>query len=282
MKNRILFALGSSLLLSLSSSHAAIFANFSGLANGDALVPSGTGPGYDGWTQTEANPAALSPISYGQAVAGTPGVAVGGQYATPEADSFQIQHTVVLPFANSSTTATFTVGRAIADPVQNSFEIGVYGSGNANLFSLVIGRTGDPDTWNMFYRTGAGSDILLSSTYAISTDQVTNMTLNFTANGSDVDFDLTLVSGATTLNFNSASSGVDALTPLTGLASDTYDSLRVSMLHVPGTDPITEPFDAYGTNYIALTDIQAVPEPASLLLSSLAGGALLLRRRRRA
>lgn len=268
MKKHFAFLLGGALLGAISSSQAAIFANFSGLGSGDPL------DGYDGWTQSEANPAVDSPIAYGQAVDSVAGAAVGGWFATPEADSFYSQHTVALPFADSTLTMTFTVGRdALVDPtVQNSFEIGAYNSGGTNLFSFVLGSSIDPDIWNMYYRTGAGSNILLTSTRAVDIDQITTMTLGFSVNGSNTDFDMSLVSGTLeTLNFNGT---------LTGLTSESFDNLRVSMLKVPGTDPMEDPFDAYGTNYIAFNGVEVVPEPSSWMVLGLTAGALLVRRRR--
>ncbi len=281
MKKLLLPATAGTLLLTSLVSHAATYSSdFSGLGPNDPLVPAanGIGPGYNGWTQSEPNPPddpiqGPAPIAYGQAITGVGrGVAVGGLNATPTGDSFYVDHTVGIPFAFSSLSATFTMGRTNVDPtIQNRFEIGAYSAGSINLFSLVAEPSTDPDIWLIDYRSGAGSNIQLSTTQAFSINQITDMTASFTPSGLDINFALTLSAGGNTLNFSGT---------LPGLAAASFDSVRIAMDKVAGTNPTTNPFDAYGTNFIAVSGINAVPEPSSFLLLGLAGCAVLRRKRR--
>ncbi|MCF7733912.1 MAG: PEP-CTERM sorting domain-containing protein [Akkermansiaceae bacterium] len=280
MKYRTLLCIAGSLLaVTASSSAAGFIEDFSGLNNGDALVPTGTS-GYNGWTQTEANwvdpdfPADSYPIAWGQTVVADKGVAVGGWFSTPEEDSFSIQHSVGIPLIGGSVGMTFTVGRDPSiDSIQNTFEIGAFNGGGSNLFSFGLEPTGDPDAWNMYYTTGTGGNINLSTTNAVALNQVTDMDLTFSQNGFDTDFALALATLSGTLNYNGT---------LTGLVGEDLDSVRISMLKVPGTDPVTDPFDAYGTNFVAVSNLVVIPEPGSLMLLGLTVGASLLGRRRRA
>ena len=281
MKHRILFPLAGALLLGASNSYGAYYSNFTGLSNGDPLIPGNTNPGFDGWVQSEINqdpPGSFTPddapLAYGQPVNGTPGLTLSGSYGTSVNDSVNVSHTINLPLGGISTNMSFTVGRDTADSVQNSFEIGAYDGGGNNLFSFVIDRTSNIDIWKMFYRVGNGSKTAFTFTNSlgIDLDSLYDLSFSVAANG-----DLNLVVDPAT--------GAPVSQTLTGTglnASSTYSSLKVSMLKVPGTDPIADPFAAYGINGISFTNVvvDVVPEPTSILLCSLGVGAFLIRRRR--
>jgi hypothetical protein len=263
-------------------SHAAIFAlDFSELAENAPLVPN-DGVAYDSWTQSELNYVdpvdGELPFAYGHSVETAPGVfqkgvQLGAYNAIPSGDTLHIERAVGAPLVGTSTSLSFALIRfdlgldEFGDPYvnpQNTFEIGAYSTSGGNLFSFVAAATIDPTVWNMHYRIGTGSNQLLSNNFALALEQVATMTLSFTGSGADAFFNLSVTTGNTTVT----DSGL-----MTGMATETFDTLRVSMLKVPGTTAGTE--DSYGTNSIVI-----VPEPGSAALLGLAAGLLMLRRRR--
>ena len=282
MKRRTFSTIGGIFFLAAATAHAGwYFSDFSGLANDlDDPTPAGALNGYGGWNQSEANVAANSPLSWGQSVDGADGAALGGFYATPNASSMNVSQSIGLPFAvdalapvPSQISMTFTIGRdAGVDPfVQNTFEVGAY-QGSSNLFSVVFQRNDvDQNVWEVFYRGGGGTNTTLSN--AVVLDNFYTLTMGFTKDNADANFSLALSNLSNSMTVGT--SGV-----LAGLGNSTIDSLRVSMLQVPGEDLVADPFSAYGTNYLAFTDVAVIPEPGSVALLSLAAGALFLRRRR--
>jgi hypothetical protein len=262
-------------------SHAALFIpNFSGLADNAPLVPN-AGVAYDGWTQSEPNYEDVDgelPFAFGHSVETTPGVfqqgvALGAYNAIPLADTLHIGHAVGGPLVGTSTSLSFALIRfdlgvdEFGDPYvnpQNTFEIGAYSTNSGNLFSFVAAATSDPDVWNMYYRIGTGSNQVFSNNFALALEQVATMTLSFTGSGADAFFNLSMIGEGISVTQN----GV-----MTGMANETFDTLRVSMLKVPGTT--AGDADSYGTNSIVI-----VPEPSSAALLGLAAGLLMLRRQR--
>lgn len=262
-------------------SHAALFIpDFSGLAENAPLVPN-AGGAYDGWTQSEANYEDVDgelPFAYGHTVETEPGVfqkgvSLGAYNAIPSEDTLYIGHAVGAPLVGTSTILSFVLNRfdlgvdefgfPFVNP-QNTFEIGAYSTSNGNLFSFVAGATSDPTVWNMYYRIGAGSNELLSNDFALQLGQVATMTLSFTGSGEDALFNLSVIGEGMTVTKNGT---------MTGMANENFDTLRVSMLKVPGTT--AGDVDSYGTNSIVI-----VPEPSSAALLGLAAGLVMLRRRR--
>ena len=284
MKNHFFLLLFGSFAAVSSVSHAALFsADFSGLAANDPLVPN-VGGAYGGWTQNELNAQDVDgeyPLAYGHAIETAPGVfsdgvAVGAYNAIPTADTFHIDHA----FGGALVGTTISLSFALDDPAagmgypQNTFEIGAYSS-TGNLFSFVAGATSDPAVWNMYYRIGSGSNQSVSSNFALALGQIASMTLSFTGSGADALFNLS-VTGLRDSNNQLVTVTKDGT--MTRMATETFDDFRVSMLKVPGTTP--GDVDSYGTNFIAIADLQVVPEPGSAALLGLAAGAVMLRRRR--
>jgi len=261
-------------------SHAALFSPyFVGLADNAPLVSNG-GVAYDGWTQSELNAEdddGEYPLAYGHSVEMAPGVvyqgvSLGAYKAVPTLDTLHIDHAVGGDLVGATISLSFVLDRfelldefgvALVNP-QNTFEIGAYSTSSGNLFSFVAGATIDPTVWNMYYRVGSGSNQSVSNDYALSLGQVATMTLSFTGSGADALFNLSVIGEGRTVTKD----GV-----MTGMATETFDDFRVSMLQVPGTTP-GEP-DSYGTNSITI-----VPEPGSAALLGLAAGVVMLRRRR--
>ena len=284
MKNHFFLLLFGSFAAVSSVSHAALFsADFSGLAGNDPLVPN-VGVAYGGWTQSEPNYSDVDgelPLAYGHAIETTPGVfsngvAIGAYNAIPISDTFHIDHA----FGGALVGTTISLSFVLDDPAagmgypQNTFEIGAY-SNSGNLFSFVAGATSDPTVWNMYYRVGSGSNQSVSSDFALSLGQISTMTLNFTGSGADALFNLSVIGprDATGQLVTVTKAGT-----MSRMATETFDDFRVSMLKVPGTtagDP-----ESYGTNFIAIAEMQIVPEPSSAALLGLAAGMLMLRRRR--
>ena len=278
MKNQFFLLLFGSFAAVSSVSHAALFsADFSGLAGNDPLVPN-VGVAYGGWTQSELNAQDVDgeyPLAYGHSVETSPGVfsngvAIGAYNAIPAADTFHIDHA----FGGALVGTTISLSFVLDDPAagmgypQNTFEIGAY-SNSGNLFSFVAGATSDPAVWNMYYRIGSGSNQSISSDFALTSGGIASMTLSFTSSGADALFNLEVHDGAST----TTASGT-----MSRMATETFDDFRVSMLKVPGTTP--GDLDSYGTNFIAIAEIQIVPEPSSAALLGLAAGVVMLRRRR--
>jgi hypothetical protein len=255
-------------------SHAAVFiADFSGLAGNDPLVPN-AGPAYGGWSQSELNGVDSGdeyPLAYGHSIETAPGVAVGAYNSIPENDTFYIEHAVGGALVGTTMTLTFALDHIDISPddnPRNTFEIGAYTSGGDNLFSFVAEATVDPTQWNVLYRIGAaGSNISISNAHSIALGQITDMTVTFAASGADAIFNISLSDGTTTFGISDT---------MTGMADADFDAFRVSMLKVPGTTP--PDFDSYGTNFIAIADLQIIPEPGSAALLGLAAGVLMLRR----
>jgi hypothetical protein len=275
-------------------SHAALFTPyFVGLADDAPLVPNG-GVAYDGWTQSEMNPEdddGEHPLAYGHSVEMAPGVvyqgvSLGAYNSIPSGDTLHIDHAVGGDLVGATISLSFLLSRfelvdeagellldefgvALVNP-QNTFEIGAYSTSGGNLFSFVAGATIDPTVWNMYYRVGSGSNQLVSSNYAISLGQVSTMTLSFTGSGADALFNLSVIGprDETGQLITVTKNGT-----MTGMATETFDDFRVSMLKAPGTTA-GEP-DSYGTNSITI-----VPEPGSAALLGLAAGVVMLRRRR--
>ena len=287
MKTHFYWLLFGSFAAVSTVSHAALFIpNFSGLAENAPLVPN-DGVAYDGWTQSELNYVdpvdGELPFAYGHSVETAPGVfqqgvQLGAYNAIPSADTLHIERAIGTPLVGTSTSLSFALirfdlgvdgdGVPYVNP-QNTFEIGAYStSGEStsgeNLFPFVAAATSDPDVWNMYYRIGNGSNQALSGDFALQLEQVATMTLSFTGSGANALFNLSVTTGNTTVT----DSGL-----MTGMATETFDTLRVSMLKVPGTTAGTE--DSYGTNSIVI-----VPEPGSAALLGLAAGLLMLRRQR--
>jgi hypothetical protein len=279
MKNQFFLLLFGSFAAVSSVSHAALFsADFSGLAGNDPLVPN-VGGAYGGWTQSELNSEDVDgeyPLAYGHSIETAPGVfsdgvAVGAFNAIPTADTFHIDHA----FGGGLVGTTISLSFALDDPEagmgypQNTFEIGAYSTSSGNLFSFVAGATIDPTIWNMYYRIGSGSNQLISADYALTSGGIASMTLSFTGSGADALFNLEVLGGLVP---------VTASSTMTGMATENFDDFRVSMLKVPGTT--AGDLDSYGTNFIAIADLQIIPEPGSAALLGLAAGVLMLRRRR--
>ena len=274
MKNRHPYLIAASLLATSFAAHATtIVPSFLDLINGAPLVNNGTGlVGYQGWSQSEASDPAY-PLAYGHAIGVNqdPGLAIGGAYSVPVADSGYISSpTLNSAFAVSSVQLSFTIGRPVDAPLgdpNNRFEIGVYSSGS-NLFSLgFTPNINNPNVWDLSYRVGSAVDIV-DPNNSVSLSQMTFMNLSFTNASNPLlsHFNLALTTAGQTHTYN----GDIPIGPTT-----TIDELRVSMLKVPGTNPSTDPYAAYGTNFIAI-----VPEPTSMMLFGLAGATSLLRRRR--
>lgn len=262
-------------------SHAALFSpDFSGLADNAPLVSNG-GVAYDGWSQSEMNPEDVDgehPLAYGHSVETAPGVvyqgvSLGAYNAVPTGDTLHIDHAVGGDLVGATISLSFVLDRfelgedefgvPYVNP-QNTFEIGAYSTSSGNLFSFVAGATIDPTVWNMYYRVGSGSNQLISSNYALSTGQVATMTLSFAGSGADALFNLSVIGEGMSVTKD----GV-----MTGMATETFDDFRVSMLKVPGTT--AGEYDSYGTNSISI-----IPEPSSAALLGLAAGVVMLRRRR--
>lgn len=288
MKTHFYLLLFGSFTAASTVSHAALFIpNFSGLANNAPLVPN-DGGAYDGWTQSEMNyedvEVGEQPFAYGHSVETAPGVtyqgvSLGAYNAIPTADTLHIDHTVGGNLVGTSTSLSFALDRfdlgddefgvPYVNP-QNTFEIGAYSTSSGNLFSFVAGATSDPTVWNMYYRIGSGSNQLVSSDFALALGQVATMTLSFTGSGADALFNLSVIGprDETGQLITVTKDGV-----MTGMATETFDDFRVSMLKVPGTTAGEN--DSYGTNSITI-----IPEPGSAALLGLAAGVVMLRRRR--
>jgi uncharacterized protein YxjI len=267
-------------------SHAALFTPyFVGLADDAPLVPNG-GVAYDGWTQSEMNPEDVDgehPLAYGHSVEMAPGVvyqgvSLGAYNSIPSGDTLHIDHAVGGDLVGATISLSFVLDRyelgddefgvPYVNP-QNTFEIGAYSTSSGNLFSFVAGATIDPTVWNMYYRIGDGDNQLISADYALTSGQVATMTMTFTAvSVADAFFNLSVVGLGDGGNKTITASGT-----MTGMATETFDDFRVSMLKVPGTTAGTE--ESYGTNSITI-----IPEPGSAALLGLAAGVVMLRRRR--
>lgn len=286
MKTHFYLLLFGSFTAVSSMSHAALFSlDFSGLAGNEPLVPN-AGQAYDGWTQSELNAEDLDgeyPLAYGHSIETAPGVlsngvAIGAYNTIPGADTFHIDHAFGGALIGTTTSLSFALDRyelgddelgvPFVNP-QNTFEIGAYSTSRGNLFSFVASASSDPTVWNMYYRIGSGSNQLVSSDFALQSGQVATMTLNFTGSGADALFNLEVIGVNMTVN----ASGT-----MSGMATETFDTFRLSMLKVPGTTAGTD--DSYGSNYIAIAEMQIVPEPSSAALLGLAAGVVMLRRRR--
>lgn len=281
MKTHFYWLLFGSFTAVSTVSHAAVFSpDFSGLADNAPLVSNG-GVAYDGWTQSEMNPEDVDgeyPLAYGHSVEMAPGVvyqgvSLGAYNAVPTGDTLHIDHAVGGDLVGATISLSFVLDRfelgedefgvPYVNP-QNTFEIGAYSTSSGNLFSFVAGATIDPTIWNMYYRVGSGSNQLISSNYALSTGQVATMTLSFAGSGADALFNLSVIGEGMSVTKD----GV-----MTGMATETFDDFRVSMLKVPGTT--AGEYDSYGTNSITI-----IPEPGSAALLGLAAGVVMLRRRR--
>ena len=282
MKTHFYWLLFGSFAAVSTMSHAALFIpNFSGLAENAPLVPN-AGGAYDGWTQSEANYEDAEfgelPFAYGHSIEMAPGiyqegVSLGAYNAIPLGDTLYIDRAVGSPLVGTSTSLSFALNRVdlgvdeFGDPYvnpQNTFEIGAYSTGSGNLFSFVAAATSDPEVWNMYYRIGTGSNQLLSNDFALALGQIATMSLSFTGSGADAFFNLSVIGEGMTVT----QSGV-----MPGMATESFDTFRVSMLKVPGTEEGS--FDSYGSNFITI-----VPEPSSATLLGLAAGLVILRRRR--
>ena len=288
MKNHFCLLLFGSFTAVSSVSHAALFSPyFSGLADNAPLVPN-VGGAYDGWTQSETNYAdddGEYPFAYGHSVETAPGavyqgVSLGAYNAIPSGETLHIDRAVGGALVGTTISLSFALDRfelgedefgvPYVNP-QNTFEIGAYSTSSGNLFSFVAGATSDPTVWNMYYRVGSGSNQLVSSDYALALGQVATMTLTFTGSGvNDAYFNLSVIGprDETGQLITVTKNGT-----MTGMATETFDDFRVSMLKAPGTTA-GEP-DSYGTNSITI-----VPEPGSAALLGLAAGVVMLRRRR--
>jgi hypothetical protein len=287
MKTHFNLLLFGSFTAASTVSHAALFSpDFSGLADNAPLVSNG-GVAYDGWTQSELNPEDVDgeyPLAYGHSVEMAPGVvyqgvSLGAYNAIPSGDTLHIDHAVGGDLVGATISLSFVLSRfelgddefgvPYVNP-QNTFEIGAYSTSGGNLFSFVAGATIDPTVWNMYYRVGSGSNQLVSNDYAISLGQVSTMTLSFTGSGADALFNLSVIGprDETGQLITVTKNGT-----MTGMATETFDDFRVSMLKDPGTTA-GEP-DSYGTNSITI-----IPEPGSAALLGLAAGVVMLRRRR--
>lgn len=300
MKTHFYLLLFGSFAAVSSVSHAALFTyspTFDGLGANAPLVPnSGVAysDAYGVWTQSESNDTDVNgeyPFAYGHSVVveGVPyqGVSLGAYNAIPAGDTLHIDHAVGSTLHDTKVLLSFALDRyelgndefgvAYANP-QNTFEIGAYSDSGGNLLSFVAGATIDPTVWNMYYRIGNGSNQSLSSDFALQAGQVSSMTLDFLQSGADMLFNLSVIGP------RDASGQLITVTKsgtMAGMANETFDKLRVSMLKVEGTTAPND--DSYGTNAITISNYIAalpVPEPGSAALLCLAAGVLMLRRRR--
>jgi hypothetical protein len=161
-------------------------------------------------------------------------------------------------------------------PHRNNFAISVLSGSGYNLFSLVFTATGqagdyddptqplDPATsnalWNLQWTSGAFASGPLA---AVPEDGAFDLLLDFTADGSDVDFTMT-IDGA----LNDWTETGTLVGP--NLAGENFQTLRVRASQGLGAD--------WGDNFLTF---QGVPEPATTAVLGFGLGVFALLGRRR-
>ena len=243
------------------------FGNVAGL--GGAAV--GT-PAYDGWSISDSTNGLSFMVSawlpgQGQAAG------LGGISSVPTGATVGLFHDVGAVFGETRVALDFAIIDTSNDfPNRDTFGISLTNStGTADLFTVLfvpeVTQPGDPsgDTnakWNLYYQYQGGPTIPTAMAIFEGTNPY-NFDLQFTPNGVNTDFNLTITSGVNFLN----KAGLIPIAPslMTGNFGLTWTPTT------PGSE---------GENYFVMDNLSVIPEPSSVLLLCLAGLGLVSRRRR--
>lgn len=260
MKLSHLFRTAGLVLFTAGCARAGFVATFDGaLTNGGAANFADQGA----WTISDAK-VDLSFIQIGSAF-GIPGKAVGlgGFYSEPTGTTVRLSTVVSETLAGSRFSADFAlVNRYAGDletffPQNDRFGFALSDS-SGDLLNIDFSATSVEDI-----RQVSVNGTLLTPNGIVASDYNTplwySLGISFTANGSDLDYSLTLAGGSVTYQGT-----------LTGKAAATLSGIGVDY-DVTGATA--------GSNYLVVDNI-SIPEPAVSLTSLLALGVLVLRRRR--
>lgn len=254
-------------LVALSSASSSYVQNFDAYTT----VPGSDVNGQDGWTinNTSDQYSFVYPTlpGYGN------GINLGDASAVTMTPSVSSTVTLSHPYAGQMGGITLAFDFAIIDSYapgfynRDSFEVSLTSGATTLLgimFSPVVATPGDPSldvgAWNVNYISAYGSGTL-NLQYFKNNDYL--FLLECVPNGANTDFTLTLT-GGNALSDTKTLSGLDP--------ASLTDQFNINWANVPGND--------FGSNYIALDNLNIVPEPTSSLLLCLAGMGLVSRRKR--
>lgn len=245
--------------------------DFSGANVGDPLN------GVDGWFQGAPSSDPInSPLSWVSMLDGDKSASIGAYYDVPAfGSSYDVARVIGVPAAGSSLVLKFSLQDSTTMfPERNEFSIGVLDASGNNLLTLGFTPTSqsgiyddpsdptDPATSDALWNVTSSSDSMgvQPAFAAVGEDSVYILTIDFTAAGGDMDYNVNLVS--TTNIFNNAGT-------LGGAASDEFNVLQVSTSIGSGASD-------WGDNFLSF---EGIPEPSTLMLLGLSAFGLLRRRR---
>lgn len=262
MKNKYFAILAATFATATLANGATFLEDFSSLTPGTPGTPL---LGYNGWTQSEANPGG-GPLAFGVTAGSSNAAAIGVPEDVPVGSSFTVAHSLSVPLTGATLMTTFTIiDSDLAFPDRNDYSISIY-SGATTLFSLnlVAANQSPPDSsrsqWNAIV-PGAVTPL-----FAIAQEQGLYMlTVNFAQNGLDVDYAVSLANGDNSSIFT------------TNGKIDFGDGLNIDS-YVAGTS-IGSGAD-WGNGFIAIDNVAVVPEVSSFVLLGMAALGLASRRRR--
>ncbi len=245
---------------------AGYISDLSGSSSGDPLVPNFPNPGVDGWTQSEANNDNIQPKAWIGTVGTNAGIVLGAYYDDLGNDPFYINQGVSLGLSDSSLGLTVALINSTLDfPERNDFFIGLLDTSGNNLATINFlanpPLSTDPlvePSWNIAINTNPAF-------LAVFDNALYNVLFSFTANGADVDYNITISDNLATPNVFSSNGSI------TGVSSETIGNLRLG---------VSQGSTAYGDNHMGVTGINLVPEPTTALLAAFGAFGLLIRRRR--
>jgi hypothetical protein len=225
--------------------------NLTGTFSGQALA------GVDSWTQNEANNPDTSPLAFVAEIGGSPGAAVGGFYAEPTSvDPFIASRPINTPLASSTLCVDFAIQDSTSlFPSRNDFSIGL-SNGATNLFSIVFMATDpnptDPSVTSAFWNVSVESDAAgpFSAFGSIGEDAPYSLTVGFTPNGADMDFNLSLV--------GNVGSPFTQTGTLSGLAGAQIENFNLGFSKGKG--------DGFGDNFLVIKGTaDSVPDTGSTM-----------------
>lgn len=284
----LLCAISSFALLVSTASGAGYVLDLSGggYSNGDNFAAPGPVGGVDGWEQSEANFSDAFgdyPRSWvSDFSGGVQGFAVGGYYDTFDPTSGSSISVSQSLSGLLQGNANLQVDLALIDSDdfdedRNRFSFGFYDSSNAEIVSLVfrpVSQSPSPGSENAFWNVHASVQGVLnpSAFAAVSEGATYTVGLNLSAsslNDGEIDFFGSVSSGGGTESSYSDS--------FVASSSDAVAGLQV-VWAADGTESVAEGSN-FGSNYVAVSSLTAVPEVSSSLLLLLTSLGLLRRKR---